>query len=485
MLDVLVLLQVVGLGHRGVEDRLRRRDGRDAAPEHGDVQRVEAGRLQAKLRGDLAGGVHLRDARREQQAGLAKRRAPFLLERDHPVLLAGGVRVVAPGSQAGLHDLAAELGERPDHVADDLGALEQFGQRVDRVLDLDDLVVGGLDAGDFRLHRGVQLLGAAAGGDERDVVLAQVFADQPAGVAGDAVDDDGFLLSSLTILRNACCCVCAYMPMPPSTGRPMPVMKRASSEHRNTTASAMSPTSARRPSGVCSTTEPTAASTSAARPSATMSPASCMPMSVAIRPGIDAVDAHAVAELAGFHGGDPRHAVDRRFGARVDRDRRERDGRGDRRDVDDRAALAGRAAWAHRAECVLHAERGADDVDVAHPARVLGLDLADQRGDLDAGIVDQDVEAAERLDGRGDGLLPLRVVGDVQLDEAGFDAADRRALARWRVPASSRTSPIITPRRPRASACAMPAPMPPRATGDQGFPAFKALPTHDVLLRCW
>ena len=61
------------------------------------------------------------------------------------------------------------------------------------MLDLNDLVVGGLDAGnlvDDILHA----LLVASGGDEGDVVLAQVFADQPAGVAGDAIDDDGFLV---------------------------------------------------------------------------------------------------------------------------------------------------------------------------------------------------------------------------------------------------------------------------------------------------
>ncbi len=132
---------------------------------------------------------------------------------------------------------------------------------------------------------------------------------------------------------------------------------------------------------------------------------------------------------------------------------------------------------------MLHAEHGADDVDIAHPPRVLGLDLADQRGDLDAGIVDQDVVAAECRDRRGHGLFPLRVVGDVKLDEAGFhpglgDLAggglagileniadhDRGAGLRQRL------------RDGRAN--------PPGAPGDQGFPAFKALPTHDALLRC-
>src|SRR3984957_16291111 len=35
------------------------------------------------------------------------------------------------------------------------------------------------------------------------------------------------------------------------------------------------------------------------------------------QPRIDAVDAHAIAELAGFRRGDPRHAVHRRFTRRI------------------------------------------------------------------------------------------------------------------------------------------------------------------------
>src|ERR1700757_603910 len=47
-------------------------------------------------------------------------------------------------------------------------------------------------------------------------------------------------VSSLSLLLEI------YMPMPPSTGRPAPVMKRASLEQRKTAASAMSPTSPKR-----------------------------------------------------------------------------------------------------------------------------------------------------------------------------------------------------------------------------------------------
>jgi hypothetical protein len=133
---------------------------------------------------------------------------------------------------------------------------------------------------------------------------------------------------------------------------------------------------------------------------------------------------------------------------------------------------------------VLHAEHGANDIDVAHPPRVLGLDLGNQRRDLDAGIVDQNVVAAEGCDGLGNRLLPLSVVGDVELDEARRDVFlrdggcagaagllqdvgdhDRGAGSRQRL-RDGRADPSGT-------------------AGDQGFPACKALPTHDALLRCW
>src|SRR5947199_2629147 len=71
---------------------------------------------------------------------------------------------------------------------------------------------------------------------------------------------------------------------------------------------------------------------------------------------------------------------------------------------------------------MFHAETGADDVDVAHPAQILSLKIDDERGNLDACIVDQDVVATERGDGGCDSLFPLRVVGDVQVHIAGLGA---------------------------------------------------------------
>ena len=75
-------------------------------------------------------------------------------------------------------------------------------------------------------------------------------------------------------------------------------------------------------------------------------------------------------------------------------------------------------AGPHGAQAVLDAERRAEEVDVEHLADLVGLDLGEQAGDLDAGVVDQDVEAAEVLDRLADGLLPAVVAGHVEGDEA-------------------------------------------------------------------
>ena len=97
---------------------------------------------------------------------------------------------MAAGIDAGLDDLAAVLGERADGVEDDLRAVEELGQGLDVVRDLDDLMLDGVDAGNL-VHGLLDTGLVPAGRDERDVVLAQVLADQAAGVAGGAVDDDG------------------------------------------------------------------------------------------------------------------------------------------------------------------------------------------------------------------------------------------------------------------------------------------------------
>ena len=57
------------------------------------------------------------------------------------------------------------------------------------------------------------------------------------------------------------------------------------------------------------------------------------------------------------------------------------------------------AAGAHGAERVLDAERGAEHVDLEHLAGGSGVEVDEQAGDLDAGVVDEDVQAAEQAGG--------------------------------------------------------------------------------------
>ncbi len=71
---------------------------------------------------------------------------------------------------------------------------------------------------------------------------------------------------------------------------------------------------------------------------------------------------------------------------------------------------------------LLRAEIGAAHVDLVHQVeafhwRFEGAGEADRRG-----VVDQDVDAAEALDGRGDGCLDLRLVADIGGDREASTA---------------------------------------------------------------
>ena len=92
--------------------------------------------------------------------------------------------------------------------------------------------------------------------------------------------------------------------------------------------------------------------------------------------------------------------------------------------------LPASAAWTHRAERVFHAEPDAENVDVAHLADVGGLEIDDERGDLDARVVDENVEAAELGDRGLDRRGPLLVVGDVEIHEIALGARLRQSCGR-------------------------------------------------------
>ncbi len=184
--------------------------------------------------------------------------------------------------------------------------------------------------------------------------------------------------------------------MPPSTGRPTPVIKRAASEARNTTTSAMSETSPSRPSGVRPITAPGGH-----------------------EPRVNAVHSHAVAELARLHRCDPGEPVDGGLSCRVAGDAWESDRGGHGRHVDYSATLARRTPGAHGPERVLDAECDTQDVHLEHPEEVLRVEVYDQFRDLDPGVVHHDVQAVEFVDRPCDRRLPVRLIGHVQWDEPG------------------------------------------------------------------
>jgi hypothetical protein len=101
---------------------------------------------------------------------------------------------VAARLQGGLGHRRGVVDAGADRVADDPGAREQRCERVDVVIDLDDLVVGRADARHVRENR-LDLLAVASCSNERDVVLPQELDDQPGGEAAGAVDDDGTLVA--------------------------------------------------------------------------------------------------------------------------------------------------------------------------------------------------------------------------------------------------------------------------------------------------
>src|SRR6202041_230306 len=113
---VLLLLEVVPFRLQNREDRLGRSGGRKAAPERQNVQRVEAGRLEAELCGDFTGGVHLRDTGRKQQTFGGELVAPFYLRLEYPVLLAGRILIMTPCRQSRFDRFGAVFDEGADHV---------------------------------------------------------------------------------------------------------------------------------------------------------------------------------------------------------------------------------------------------------------------------------------------------------------------------------------------------------------------------------
>src|SRR6202011_5204975 len=108
------------------------------------------------------------------------------------------------GPKTGFDNFRAILDKWPDHIADDLRALEQLSQRFDCVLNLGDFVIRGFDAGNF-LDNGLDFGPVAARGNKGNAVFPQVFTNETPCVSRDAIDDDrpflAHVLSSRISLR--------------------------------------------------------------------------------------------------------------------------------------------------------------------------------------------------------------------------------------------------------------------------------------------
>ena len=77
---------------------------------------------------------------------------------------------------------------------------------------------------------------------------------------------------------------------------------------------------------------------------------------------------------------------------------------------------------------MLHAQCRANAIDVEHPQHGVGIDIGHERGDFDARIVDDDVEAADLPDDFRNGGFPVLVLGHIQMDEAGPASLGRQFL---------------------------------------------------------
>jgi len=124
--------------------------------------------------------------------------------------------------------------------------------------------------------------------------------------------------------------------------------------------------------------------------------------------GMDGVDADAVALARELEGHRFREQGDAALGERIERRQRRADEADDRRQVDDGPALRTCGGpRAQRRQRRLGAENDTRQVDRAEPLPVLGRRFLDPLADEDAGIVDEDVDAAEARHRGGDGRCPV------------------------------------------------------------------------------
>ena len=177
--------------------------------------------------------------------------------------------------------------------------------------------------------------------------------------------------------------------------------------------------------------------------------------------GHEDVDPHPVRRpLAGEV---ERQVVHGALRGRVGEDARQRHDAGHRAEIDDRAALA--ALDEILAEH-LAAEEHALDVDAQDAVELLLADVEERRGGVDAGAVDDDVDAAAAREHRVEQALRLGLAGrfggvEPRLAAGGGDRS-RRALALSAL-RPTRTTSAPAPARPSAMA-PQSSPVPPMTT---------------------
>ncbi len=206
--------------------------------------------------------------------------------------------------------------------------------------------------------------------------------------------------------------------VPPSTDQAAPVTYEARGDRRNTITSAISPGSARRPSGLPAATF---ARTSSRSPCCSASPPAPSQMRGRGRPGRHGV---ATDPVAGVHVCDkPRVREQRRLQHRVVGHAERRALRCCRRHVDDRRPRP------HVRQRSARGAHGGHQVELERLLPVVVGELAELADVRSAGVVDEAVDAAEALDRGGDEPVcgtALRQVGcDMELARAVVAAPGR------------------------------------------------------------
>ena len=153
-----------------------------------DVQAVHPLSFKHGFCGQGAGGPHIGVGRVQQQALLCKCLAVLLFDGQGPVLLAGGVQVVAVTLQCGLHDGPAQLHKRAGHVDDHINFVKQWAQFLGGIVGNRDLSIDRRAVALFHDFQCIFQTGlVAARHIEGDIALGKGFGDQFAGVTAGAV----------------------------------------------------------------------------------------------------------------------------------------------------------------------------------------------------------------------------------------------------------------------------------------------------------